>query len=151
MSGKSRGSSPTWLCWSSAHLGPDEPNMVQARMLNYSLNWTARSSAIQRWQSCQCCSSLTRRWPSRSRAPFGLRYVGHGLLVNVAAHPAEIGLKSAKAWSLKIRGEVGRTQAEARALLDYAGHRPTLCNVGLMSLTRLGPKSGSRHVFLIIA
>ena len=26
--------------------GPDEPNMVQARILNYSLNWTARSSAI---------------------------------------------------------------------------------------------------------
>ena len=48
--------------------GPDEPSWtwtqiwVQAHMPDYSLNWTARSSAIQKWQRCQCC-----RWPSRSR------------------------------------------------------------------------------------
>ena len=50
--------------------GPDEPSWswtqiwVQACMSDYCLNWTARSSAIQRWQRCQCCCSLTRRWPS---------------------------------------------------------------------------------------
>ena len=53
---------PASLCWSSAHLvqcGPDEPCWtliqiwIQARMPDYSLNWTARSSAIQRRQRCQ--------------------------------------------------------------------------------------------------
>ena len=37
-------------------------------MLDYSLNWTARSSAIQRWQRCQRCSS-----PSQSRGHFSLK------------------------------------------------------------------------------
>ena len=55
------GSSPAGLCWLSAHLlqyGPDEPSWtwtqirVQARMLDYSLNWTVRSRAIQGWQWC---------------------------------------------------------------------------------------------------
>ena len=55
-SGTSRGSSPAGLCWSSAHFvqcGPDEPSWTwtqiwdQVRIPNYSLNWTARSSAIQ--------------------------------------------------------------------------------------------------------
>ena len=64
------------LCWSSAHLvqcEPDEPSWTwtqiwaQACMPDYSLNWTARFSVIQEWQRCQWCSSLTRRWPSRSR------------------------------------------------------------------------------------
>ena len=72
----SRGSSPAWLCWSSTHLvqcRPDEPIWtwtqicVKACMPDYSLNWTARSSAIQGWQKCQCCSLSTRRWPSQSR------------------------------------------------------------------------------------
>ena len=31
-------------------------------------------------------------------------------------------------------GEDARVPAEAWDLLDYAGHQPTLCNVGLMSL-----------------
>ena len=55
-SSTSRGSSPAELCWSSAPLvqcGPGEPSWmwtktwVQARMPDYNLNWTARSSAIQ--------------------------------------------------------------------------------------------------------
>ena len=78
----SRGSSPTGLCWSSSHLvqcGPDEPSWtwtqiwVQAHMPDCSLNWTMGSSAIQGWRSCQCCSSPTRRWPSRIQGPFGLK------------------------------------------------------------------------------
>ena len=81
-SGTSRGSSPAGLCCSSAHFiqcGPDEPSWtwtqiwVQPRMPDYSLNWKARSSAIQGWQRCQWCSPPTRRWPSRSRRPFGLK------------------------------------------------------------------------------
>ena len=47
------------------------------------------------------------------------------------------------------RGE-GRARAKAWALLDYAGHWPSQCNVGLMSLAGHGPKSGSRHVYLIM-
>ena len=56
MWGTSRGSSPAGLYWSSALLvlcGPDEPRWswtqiwVQACMSAYSLNWTARSSAIK--------------------------------------------------------------------------------------------------------
>ena len=39
-------------------------------MPDYSLHWTARSSAIQR---CQCCSSPIWRWPSRSQGPFSLK------------------------------------------------------------------------------
>ena len=50
-----------------------------------------------------------------------------------------------------IRRKEGRAPAEAQTLLDYAGHRPTKCNVGLISLARHGPKSGSRHGCLIIA
>ena len=44
-----------------------------------------------------------------------------------------------------IRGREGRT------LLDYAGHRPTKCNMGMMSLAGHGPRFGSRYVYLIIA
>ena len=36
-------------------------------MLDYSLNWTARYSAIQEWQRSQWCSSPTQRWPIRSQ------------------------------------------------------------------------------------
>ena len=46
---------------------------VQTGMPDYSLNWTAISSAIQGEQRWQCCSSPTRRWPSRSWRPFGLK------------------------------------------------------------------------------
>ena len=55
-SSMNRGLRPAGLCWSSTHLvqcGPDEPRWswtqiwVQARMTDYSLNWTKRSSAIQ--------------------------------------------------------------------------------------------------------
>ena len=52
--------------------GPGEPSWswtqiwVQARMPAYSLKGTAKS---RRWQ---CCSSPTRRCPSRSRGPSGL-------------------------------------------------------------------------------
>ena len=79
--GTSRGSSPTALYWSSAHLvqcGPDEPSWswiqiwVQVRIPDYSLNWTARSSAIQGRQRCQYCSSPTQWWSNRSWGPFGL-------------------------------------------------------------------------------
>ena len=82
-SGKSWGMSPAWLCWSTADLGPDEPNMVLARMPKYSLNWTARPGAMQGWQRCQYCSSLTWRWPRQSWGSFALKTGGHGLLVNV--------------------------------------------------------------------
>ena len=46
---------------------------IQALIPDYSLNWTARSSAIQRWEKCQWCSSPTRKWPSRSRGLFSLK------------------------------------------------------------------------------
>ena len=58
-SGMSRGSSPTGLCWSLANFvecGPNKPSWswtqiwIQVRMPAYSLNWTARSSAIPRGQ-----------------------------------------------------------------------------------------------------
>ena len=49
-----------------------------------------------------------------------------------------------------IRGGEGQARAEAQALLDYAGHRPTCCNVDLMSLAGHWPKSESRHVYLIM-
>ena len=39
-------------------------------MPDYSLNWIMGSSAIQGFQRCQCCSSPTWRWPSRSWKPF---------------------------------------------------------------------------------
>ena len=42
-----------------------------------------------------------------------------------------------------VREGEGRTQAEAGALLVYAGYRPTKCNVGLMSLVRHGLKPES--------
>ena len=74
-------SNPGKLCCSSTHLvqcGPDEPSWswtqiwVQARTPAYSLNWTARSSAVQGGQRCQYCCLSTRRGPSRSWGPFGL-------------------------------------------------------------------------------
>ena len=42
-------------------------------MPNYTLNWTTGSSAIQGWQRCHWCSSSTRKWPSRSWGPFGIK------------------------------------------------------------------------------
>ena len=44
-------------------------------MPDYSLNWKAKSSAIQGWQRCQWCSSSTRRWLSQSWGPFGLKSI----------------------------------------------------------------------------
>ena len=41
--------------------------------------------------------------------------------------------------------EWGKVQHEPR--LDYAGHRPTSCNVGLMSLAGHGPKSGQQVLY----
>ena len=81
-SSTSRSSSPAGLCWSSAYLVQcrlDEPSWtwtqiwVQARMPDYSLNWTARSNAIHGGQRCQSCSSHTQKWPSQSRRPYGLK------------------------------------------------------------------------------
>ena len=54
-------------------------------------------------------------------------------------------------YSGGYRGGEGRARAEAWALFEYAGHRPTLYNVGLMRLVGLGPKSGARHVCLVTA
>ena len=53
---------------------------------------------------------------------------------------------------LKVGMRAGgcRARAGARALLDYASHRPTSCNVSLMSQTSHGPNSGSWHVCLVI-
>ena len=101
------GSSPAGVCWSSVHLvqfGSDEPSSswtqiwVQGRMPDYSLNWTARSSAIKGWQRCHWCSLPIRRWSSQSWRPFGLKSV--------------------------FVGQYPLARAEARALLNYAGHRP---------------------------
>ena len=78
----SRSSCSTWLCWSSASLmqcGPNRPNWiwtqiwVQARMPDYRLNWTARSSVIQSLKRWQWCSLPTRRWPSWSRGSYSLK------------------------------------------------------------------------------
>ena len=72
-SGTSRGLNSAGLCSSSAHLvqcGSDEPSWtwtqiwVQVPMPKYSLNSTARSSAIQGWQRCQWCSLPAWRWPN---------------------------------------------------------------------------------------
>ena len=52
---------------------------------------------------------------------------------------------------VRIRGREGRARAEARTLLDFAGHRLTLCNVSLMSLAGHGPDHGFRYECLIIA
>ena len=63
----------------ACHWPTDEPRWswaqiwVQARMPDYSLNWTARSSALQGGKRCPCCSSPNQRWPSRSQGPFGLK------------------------------------------------------------------------------
>ena len=74
-------------------------------------------------------------------------------VVNPAARspegsPAEPGGLSASSLLNHVES---RTRAEDRAQLVLAGHRLTWCNVGLMSLAELGPKSGSRHICLIIA
>ena len=83
-SGTSRGSNPAGLCYSLTHsvqYGPNEPscfldpNLGPGMDAGYSLNKTARSSAIHRGQKCQCFSSPTQMWPSRSRGPFGLESV----------------------------------------------------------------------------
>ena len=74
--GMSRGSSPAWLYWLSTHLvrcGPDEPSWVQARMPDYSLNWTMGSRVIQGWQRCQWCGLPIRKRSSRCRGPLGLK------------------------------------------------------------------------------
>ena len=80
--GTYQGLSPAGLYWSLAHLVQCRPNgpswtwtqiWVQACMPDYSVNWTARSRAIQGWQRFQWCSSLTWRWPRRSHGPFGLK------------------------------------------------------------------------------
>ena len=63
--------SAMWELMSQSDLGPKI--WVQARMPGYSLNWTARSSAIQRSQRSQWCSSPTRRWSNRNRGSHGLK------------------------------------------------------------------------------
>ena len=50
---------------------------------------------------------------------------------------------------MEIRRGEGRTQVDARALLDYAGHRPTWCNVGLMSLAGHRPSGWSNLPVII--
>ena len=66
------GNRPTVQC------RPDEPSWtwtkicVQARMPDYNLNWTARSSALQGLQRCLWYSQPTQRWPNWRRGPFGL-------------------------------------------------------------------------------
>ena len=159
-------------------------------MPDYSLNWTARSSAIQGGQRCQWCSSPTQQWPSRSRRPFDLKsdfagqcqlrskppqinavslvpgalprgdtdYLPHPPAVSVgmfifvsASHQTGLDPSSITRRSIIVgsRGGEDRAQSEARALLVYAGHRFTQCNVSLMSLAE--PQDGPRHGCLIIA
>ena len=123
---------------------------------NYSLNWTARSSAIQTYQRCQLCNSPTESGSAEAR---GLSASSLPLSIDRPARMPDSPLDRTwhKVNDLKVdysggfrRGE-GRAWAKAWALLDYNDHQPTLCHVGLMSLAGHGPKSGCRHVFLIIA
>ena len=90
---------------SLVHLKPDEPNMVLAWMPDYSLNWTARSSAIQRWQRCQCCSLLTWKWPNRSREPFGLLGMDHFSKLQLT-HPKVAQPKPGTFWPQVCQGRL---------------------------------------------
>ena len=65
-------------------------------MPDYILNWTARSSTIQRGQRCQWCSSLPRRWPSQNRGAFRAQ-VCHWALATDAKQSAEKSLHEAAA------------------------------------------------------
>ena len=80
----------SWLIIGSLS-GPDETNMVQARIPIYSLNWTARSRAITKVTTVSMLQIATRRWSSRSQGPFGFKSAGHRPLVNVAARPTDGG------------------------------------------------------------
>ena len=89
-SGSSLSLCPAGLCWTLAHLvqcGSDEGSRtwtqiwVQARMPDYSLNWTQR---------CQWCSSPIWRWLSRSQGPFGLNStMEHGPSITDARQSTE--------------------------------------------------------------
>ena len=74
------------------------------------------------------------------------------LIFVIASHQTGLDTRSMTQRSIIVGmwGE-GQALALARTLLDCADHRPTLYNVGLMNLAGFGPKSGSRHVCLIIA
>ena len=74
--------SPVGLGCSSAHFvqcGPAEPNWTwtqiwaHARMPDYSLNWTARSSTIQGWQRCQWCNYPIRKGAQPKPESFGFK------------------------------------------------------------------------------
>ena len=69
-----------------------------------------------------------------------------------ASHQTELDTKSMARRSIIVgmKGGESRTQAEAQALLVYAGHWPTSSNVGLMSLAGHGPNSRSRYGCLIL-
>ena len=166
----SSGTSPARLCWSSAHLvqcEPDKPSCswtqiwVQARMPNYRLNWTARSTATQRWQRCQCWSLPSWKSPRQSQEPFGIKAaMEHWLSGTDARQSAEkpqyeaatdpasslgwIFVSASHQTGLDTRSMTQRSIFEGirgrdyrvRALLDIAGHRPTY---GLMGKTRSRP------------
>ena len=105
--------SPASLCWSSAHLvlcGPDEPSWswtpiwVMARIPDHSLNWTARSSAIQGGQRCQCCNSPTWRWPSQNHGLLttSLPLISIPHLVWILGDPAKPRLVSSKLPNIRL-------------------------------------------------
>ena len=73
--------------------------------------------------------------------PFPLLY-GKGIFFSVS-HQTELNTRSTIRRSIivGIRGGEGRARAEARVLLVYAGHRPTKCYVGQMSLVGHEPQS----------
>ena len=88
---------------------------------------------------------------ARCRVSRRVSFLGGNVIFVSAFHQTRLDPRSLTRRSIIVgfRGRDGRARAEARALLVYAGHRPTLCNVDLMSLAGLGRKSGSRHVCLI--
>ena len=122
---------------------------VQAFIPDYSLNWTARSSAIQVWQRCQWWGSPTRRWSGRTKGPFGLKSaIEHwpaGADARMSAENAsarrtvtdrisiffsttyKTGLDKRSMTEgriiVGIKGKGGRTLAWAQVLLYFAGHR----------------------------
>ena len=100
----SRGSHQARLCWQSANLvqcEPDEPSWTwtqiwgQARMPDYSLNWTARSTAIQGWQSVNEAARLPESNPVEAG-----RLSASSLPLNID-HPARMPDSSLKILSAK--------------------------------------------------
>ena len=101
------------------------PKWVLARMPIYSLNWTARSSAIQRWQRCQCYSLPTRRWPSL--------------------------LTSSLPWSMDLPGQVSQSTEKTFAPRTVADRSPWLGGIFVSAThqTELDIRSMTRRSIIV--